>query len=166
MENDFTLIVKQFDKDITIYPISDVHLGSLEHNESEWNKFVDKIQNEPNSSKSVSKKGTKNLAKKNPYKFKINALGSIGLIGNSSLTISETSKAHDIARAFIDIKIANTEIPILKSLLHKVLLDSDLSPDQIQQKISEKNSTEEDFINKIMKNINDDGLTTVELALN
>ena len=44
------------------------------------------------------------------------------------------------------------------------MLDSDLSPDQIQQKISEKNSTKEDFINKIMKNINDDELTTVELA--
>ena len=58
------------------------------------------------------------------------------------------------------------KISILKLLLNKVLLDSDLSPDQIQQKISEKNSTEEDFINKIMKNINDDGLTTVELALN
>lgn len=80
------------------------------------------------------------------------------------MTISETSKAHDIAKAFIDIKIANTEIPILKSLLHKVLLDSDLSPDQIQQKISEKNSTKEDFIKKLMKNINDDKLTTVELA--
>lgn len=87
-------------------------------------------------------------------------------MGNSSLTISETSKAHDIARAFIDIMIANTDITILKLLLNKVLLDSDLSPDQIQQKISEKNSTKEDFINKIMKNINDDGLTTVELALN
>ena len=124
------------------------------------------IQNEPNSSKSVSKKGNKNLAKKNPYKFKVNALGSIALIGNSSLTISETSKAHDIAKAFIDIKIANTEIPILKSLLHKVLLDSDLSPDQIQQKISEKHSTKEDFIKKLMKNINDDKLTTVELASN
>lgn len=80
------------------------------------------------------------------------------------MTITETSKAHDIARAFIDIKIANTEIPVLKSLLNKVLSDSDLSHDQIQQKISEKNSTKEDFINKIMKNINNDELTTVELA--
>lgn len=123
------------------------------------------IQNEPNSSKSISKKGNKNLAKKNPYKFKVNALGSIALIGNSTLTISKTSKAHDIARAFIDIKIANTEIHALKSLLNKVLSDSDLSPNQIQQKISEKNSTKEDFINKIMKNINNDNLTTVELAL-
>lgn len=40
------------------------------------------------------KKGSKNIAKKNPYKFKVNALGSIALIGNHSLTISETSKAH------------------------------------------------------------------------
>lgn len=49
MQNDFKLIVHRFDNDITIYPISDVHLGSLEHNRVEWQKFVEKIQNEPNS---------------------------------------------------------------------------------------------------------------------
>lgn len=49
MENDFKLIVRHFDEDITIYPISDVHLGSLEHNETEWLKFVNKISAEPNS---------------------------------------------------------------------------------------------------------------------
>ena len=49
MKNDFEMIVHQFPKDITIYPISDVHLGSLEHNEDEWKKFIEKIQNEPNS---------------------------------------------------------------------------------------------------------------------
>lgn len=49
MENDFKLIVKQFDKSITIYPICDVHLGALEHNKEEWEKFVNKIQSEPNS---------------------------------------------------------------------------------------------------------------------
>ena len=49
MENDFKLIVRDFDTDITIYPISDVHLGSLEHNKKEWDKFVNKIANEPNS---------------------------------------------------------------------------------------------------------------------
>ena len=40
MKNDFELIKKQFNDDITIYPISDVHLGSLEHNEKEWADFV------------------------------------------------------------------------------------------------------------------------------
>lgn len=49
MENDFTLITKTFADDITIYPISDVHLGSLEHNEEEWNKFIEKVTSEPNS---------------------------------------------------------------------------------------------------------------------
>ena len=49
MENDFKLIVRDFDTDITIYPISDVHLGSLEHNSKEWKKFVEKITDEPNS---------------------------------------------------------------------------------------------------------------------
>ena len=31
-------------KDITIYPISDVHLGALEHNSEEWNSFIEKIK--------------------------------------------------------------------------------------------------------------------------
>ena len=35
MKNDFEMIINQFDRDITIYPISDVHLGSLEHNSTE-----------------------------------------------------------------------------------------------------------------------------------
>ena len=49
MENDFKIIVKQFKDEITIYPISDVHLGSVEHHATEWKKFVDKIKEEPNS---------------------------------------------------------------------------------------------------------------------
>ncbi len=49
MKKDFEMIIKQFDDDITIYPISDVHLGALEHNADEWNKFVEKVKNEPNS---------------------------------------------------------------------------------------------------------------------
>lgn len=49
MENDFKMITRYFDNDITIYPISDVHIGSLEHNENEWQKFITKIMTEPNS---------------------------------------------------------------------------------------------------------------------
>ena len=49
MKSDFEIITKKFDNDIRIYPISDVHIGSLEHNTKEWNKFIDKIKNEPNS---------------------------------------------------------------------------------------------------------------------
>jgi predicted MPP superfamily phosphohydrolase len=49
MENDYKLIVRQFDKSITIYPVGDVHLGSLEHNQEEWEKFVKKVLSEQNS---------------------------------------------------------------------------------------------------------------------
>jgi DNA polymerase II small subunit/DNA polymerase delta subunit B len=49
MKKDFELIVRDFEQDIVIYPISDVHLGSLEHNRKEWKNFVEKIANEPNS---------------------------------------------------------------------------------------------------------------------
>lgn len=49
MENDFKLITHKFKSSIMIYPISDVHLGSLEHNEDEWQAFIEKIKSEPNS---------------------------------------------------------------------------------------------------------------------
>ena len=34
------LIVHKFDRDIVVYPISDVHFGSMGHNEKAWNEFV------------------------------------------------------------------------------------------------------------------------------
>ena len=49
MKSDFELITKRFNEDITIYPITDVHLGSVEHNSKEWGKFIEKIKSEPNS---------------------------------------------------------------------------------------------------------------------
>lgn len=49
MLDDFTLITHKFDKSITIYPIGDVHLGSLEHNKKEWEKFIEVLRSEPDS---------------------------------------------------------------------------------------------------------------------
>ena len=34
------LIVHKFDRDVVVYPISDVHFGSMGHNEKAWNEFV------------------------------------------------------------------------------------------------------------------------------
>lgn len=39
MDNDYTLIRHQFPSGIRIFPIADVHLGALECNRSEWEKF-------------------------------------------------------------------------------------------------------------------------------
>ena len=51
MISDFTLITKHFpeNRDITIFPISDVHLGAAEHMEAAWREFRTAIQNEENS---------------------------------------------------------------------------------------------------------------------
>ena len=51
MVSDFTLITKHFpeNRDITIYPIADVHLGAAEHMESAWREFRTAIQNEENT---------------------------------------------------------------------------------------------------------------------
>ena len=50
MKSDFDLIVHEIcEKEIKVYPVADVHLGSLEHDSQGWSKFCAKVANEPNS---------------------------------------------------------------------------------------------------------------------
>ena len=51
MLNDFEIITRHFseNKDIKIYPISDVHLGAAEHLSAEWDNFCKRILEEPDS---------------------------------------------------------------------------------------------------------------------
>ena len=46
MLHDFDLIRHSFPNDIDIYPISDVHLGAVEHAEPEWQNFLKKVEND------------------------------------------------------------------------------------------------------------------------
>lgn len=46
MLGDFDLILHQFPGDIDIYPVADVHLGALEHAESEWKSFLKRVESE------------------------------------------------------------------------------------------------------------------------
>ena len=47
MLGDFDLISHTFpDDEITIYPIADVHLGAIEHAESEWQAFLTRVKQE------------------------------------------------------------------------------------------------------------------------
>lgn len=46
MLSDFDLIVHQFDNEITIYPVSDVHLGAMEHAGEAWEAFIARVQRE------------------------------------------------------------------------------------------------------------------------
>lgn len=49
MLNDFEMITHSFDEPITIFPISDVHFGSLDHKAKEWEEFCNMVQNTPNA---------------------------------------------------------------------------------------------------------------------
>lgn len=50
MRGDFELIIKEFSNDdITIYPISDLHVGSAEFIEEAWYRFKKQLLSEPNS---------------------------------------------------------------------------------------------------------------------
>ncbi len=46
MLSEFDLIRHSFPKEITIYPVADVHLGALEHAENEWQAFLKRVQDE------------------------------------------------------------------------------------------------------------------------
>lgn len=46
MLNDLDMISHDFPESISIYPISDVHLGAVEHAESEWQAFLKKVESE------------------------------------------------------------------------------------------------------------------------
>lgn len=46
MLSDLDLISHDFPNDIKIYPIADVHLGAMEHAETEWQNFLNKVNEE------------------------------------------------------------------------------------------------------------------------
>lgn len=46
MLNDLDLISHNFPKDINIYPVADVHLGAVEHDEEAWSSFLKKVKAE------------------------------------------------------------------------------------------------------------------------
>lgn len=46
MLNDFDLISRNFKSGVTIYPVGDVHLGALEHNEGAWKDFLKRVNAE------------------------------------------------------------------------------------------------------------------------
>lgn len=51
MKSDFDMIIKRFpgNENITVIPVSDVHLGAAEHMSREWVMFCDKVLQAPNT---------------------------------------------------------------------------------------------------------------------
>lgn len=49
MLNDFVMVTHEFDQPITIFPISDVHFGALDHMTDEWANFCKMVEQTPNA---------------------------------------------------------------------------------------------------------------------
>lgn len=49
MKSDFEVINWSFKDKITVYPVSDVHYGAINHNKDEWFKFCKQLEKEENS---------------------------------------------------------------------------------------------------------------------
>jgi predicted phosphodiesterase len=49
MQSDFLPISYSYNEDLTLYAISDLHIGSPEHQEARWKEFRAKLRYEPNS---------------------------------------------------------------------------------------------------------------------
>lgn len=49
MLKDFDMVTHEFDRPITIFPISDVHFGALEHMNDAWVKFCKMIEDTPDA---------------------------------------------------------------------------------------------------------------------
>jgi len=49
MLDDYTMVLHQFDSEIVVVPIADVHLGAIEHNANAWDDFLVKVKDEPNT---------------------------------------------------------------------------------------------------------------------
>ena len=49
MLKDFEMVVHEFHQPITIFPISDVHFGALEHLNKEWSEFCKMIEKTDNA---------------------------------------------------------------------------------------------------------------------
>ena len=49
MRSEFDLITRNFDSEIDIYPVADVHLGAMEQDEAAWQAFVQLVMQEPST---------------------------------------------------------------------------------------------------------------------
>ena len=49
MQNYQRIVQHQFEDEVTIIPIADVHLGAIEHNVNAWEDFLLKVKEEPNT---------------------------------------------------------------------------------------------------------------------
>ena len=111
------------------------------------------FQNEPYTQKSLHKRGTKHTQIVNPYKFRINATGSLTINGNSTITITQSSTSPEIAIALLELRSANTKNKNTVESLNKIINDVNLTDEDIDKILMENNEDNEIFGEKILKTL-------------
>ena len=101
----------------------------------------------------MSKKGKKHTSKVNAERIKVNVLGAITINGRSSLTITESSTAPEIAISLMKHRLGNTEHIHNISLLINIINQAILSDEEQNQLFNQHNTTPEDFINELQNSI-------------
>ena len=89
----------------------------------------------------------------NPYKFKINATGSLTINGNSTITITNSSTAPEIAIALLELRYANTNNKNTIKILNKIIQEVNLTDEEIDEYLMENNENNEVFAEKIFKTL-------------
>ena len=107
------------------------------------------FQNEPYTRKSLYKSGTKHTLDVNPYKFKVNATGSLAINGNSTITLTNSSTAPEIGIALIELRKANLSNEYNKILLENILNNVNYSDSEIDKYLMENAENNNIFVEKL-----------------
>lgn len=123
--------------------------------------------------------GTKNIIKKNPEQFKLNGTGLQGVNCNSYFEFSPTTKAHELSKTIIKLRIMNmsneTGIKLLNhavdninlttSYAKSILMETQMSETKFREKtildLDNKNLSQNEKIQKISKRCNREELTNI-----
>ena len=89
----------------------------------------------------------------NPYKFKINATGSLTINGKSTITITNSSTAPEIAIALLELRCANTNNKNKIKILNKIIQEVNLTDEEIDEHLMKNNENNEVFAEKIFKTL-------------
>ena len=122
------------------------------------------FQNKPYTQRSLYKKRTEHIQIVNPHKFKINATGSLAINGNSTITITNSSTAPEIATAFLELRCANTKNKNTIKLLNNILNEINLTDEEIDKILIASSEDNKVFTEKLIKTIEkykDDPTSTI-----
>ncbi|NYB51451.1 MAG: transposase [Methanobacteriaceae archaeon] len=120
------------------------------------------VQNTTNSRRTLYLPGTKNIIKKNPEQFKLNGTGLQGVNCKSYFEFSPTTKAHELSKTIIQMRIMNMSNDKGIELLNKAINNINLTTNYAQSILIEKQMSETKFREKTIHDLDNENLTQNE----